>query len=394
MTQVDREFDNECLSELVSIRRHLHQWPELSNEEFETTHYIKSWLEQQGIRIIDYGLKTGVIAEIGSTATVGVQSAKPIVALRADIDALPIEEDTALPFASKVRGKMHACGHDFHTASLLGVASLLKRQEHQLLGTVRLIFQPAEEKALGAKALIKHGVLDDVDFIFGLHNKPDLPVHTIGLNVGEMMAAADGFYVEVNGKGAHAATPELGIDPLVVSAHIITAVQSIVSRSISAREAAVISVTRLNVGHAWNVIAEQAIFDGTIRTYNEATRVKVKGQFEQIVSQVAQAFGATATIKWLEGPPAVINHPKAVSLLQKAAQQLELDVTSCEPSLAGEDFAFYLQRVKGAFLFVGTGQTYAWHHPKFDVAEEALLTAAQLLSEVAITTLNELSVHF
>lgn len=375
------------LSRLIATRRHIHQHPELSNEEFETTRYIKKWLEAENITIVDYGLKTGVIAEIGTPSS---NRNEPVIALRADIDALPIEEETGLSFASHIQGKMHACGHDFHTAALLGAASILKQQEEELPGKVRLIFQPAEEKALGAKQLIDRGVLEQVDYIFGLHNKPDLPAHTVGINDGEMMAAADGFYVEVIGKGAHAATPELGIDPLVVSAHIITAVQTIVSRSISAREAAVISITRLNGGHAWNVIAEKAVFDGTIRTYHEATRIKVKQQFEKIVTQVAVAFGASATLKWLEGPPAVINESKAVNLLKRAGLKLNLDVEACEPSLAGEDFAYYLNEVKGAFLFLGTGQPYAWHHPKFDVDEAVLLTAARLLSEVSITTLQEL----
>lgn len=379
--------EQELLSRLIATRRHIHQNPELSNEEFETTAYIKEWLEAEGITVLDYGLKTGVIAEIGKSSN---EENAPRIALRADIDALPIEEDTGLSFTSKIVGKMHACGHDFHTAALLGAASILKQQEDQLPGRVRFIFQPAEEKALGAKQLIKQGVLDDVEYIFGLHNKPDLPAHTIGINEGEMMAAADGFYIEVTGKGAHAATPELGIDPLVVSAHIITAVQTIVSRSISAKEAAVISITRLNAGHAWNVIAEKAVFDGTIRTYHEATRVKVKQQFETIVTQVAAAFGASATLKWLDGPPAVINEAKAVNLLKRAGLKLNLDVVACEPSLAGEDFAHYLTKVKGAFLFLGTNQPYAWHHPKFDVDESTLLTAAKLLSEVSITTLQEL----
>jgi metal-dependent amidase/aminoacylase/carboxypeptidase family protein len=274
---------------LIAIRRQLHEQPELSGEEFGTTAAITRWLTEAGIRVVDYGLKTGVIAELGGAgreaangavadgigaygantyrsgdngggegsvhdrasgagASIGSGFGRPIVALRADIDALPIQEETGLPFASKLDGRMHACGHDFHTAALIGAALLLKERESELPGAVRLLFQPAEEKARGAQQLIRHGVLAGVDAIFGIHNKPDLPVGTIGVRSGPLMAAADGFLVEVQGRGTHAAAPEAGLDPIVTAAHMITAVQSIVSRSVSALDSSVISVTRLHAG--------------------------------------------------------------------------------------------------------------------------------------------------
>ena len=211
----------EALSErLIEIRRELHRNPELSHEEVETTRRIREWLVAAGIDIADqYPLRTGIIAEVGG------RRQGPVVAVRADIDALPIQEETGLPFASGVPGVMHACGHDFHTAAVIGAALLLKERESELSGTVRFLFQPAEEKATGARKVIQSGALAGVSAVVGLHNKPDLPVGTVGIKGGPLMAAADGFVVEVEGCGTHAAVPEAGIDPIVAAAHIVTALQ-------------------------------------------------------------------------------------------------------------------------------------------------------------------------
>lgn len=365
---------------LTDIRRELHRNPELSHEEFETTIRIKSWLEAGGIRIADYPLKTGVIAEIG-TGT-------PIIALRADIDALPIQEETGLPFASAVPGKMHACGHDFHTAALIGAAYLLKEREQELKGTVRLIFQPAEEKAKGAWQVIASGALEGVQAIFGLHNKPDLPVGTIGIKGGPLMAAADGFVVEVAGRGSHAAVPEAGNDPVLTAAHIVTALQSIVSRNVGALDSAVISVTKLNSGTAWNVIPEKAVLDGTIRTFDPDIRRRVRERFDQVVAGVAAAFDTTAAVRWIEGPPPVHNDEGLAELAWQEAERLELLPVSPVPSLAGEDFAAYQQQVPGLFVFVGTDGPKEWHHPAFDLDERALPVAADFLAGTAIRALS------
>ncbi|WP_336785136.1 M20 peptidase aminoacylase family protein [Paenibacillus sp. MMO-177] len=365
---------------LTDIRRELHRNPELSHEEFETTIRIKSWLEAGGIRIADYPLKTGVIAEIG-TGT-------PIIALRADIDALPIQEETGLPFASAVPGKMHACGHDFHTAALIGAAYLLKEREQELKGTVRLIFQPAEEKAKGAWQVIASGALEGVQAIFGLHNKPDLPVGTIGIKGGPLMAAADGFVVEVAGRGSHAAVPEAGNDPVLTAAHIVTALQSIVSRNVGALDSAVISVTKLNSGTAWNVIPEKAVLDGTIRTFDPDIRRRVRERFDQVVAGVAAAFDTTAAVRWIEGPPPVHNDEGLAELAWQEAERLELLPVSPVPSLAGEDFAAYQQQVPGLFVFIGTDGPKEWHHPAFDLDERALPVAADFLAGTAIRALS------
>ncbi|BBI32283.1 amidohydrolase [Cohnella abietis] len=371
--------------QLVAFRRHLHANPELSHEEFETTSTIRTWLTEAGIRIAEYPLKTGVIAEVG-----GLQEG-PIIAIRADIDALPIHEETGLAFASRVPGKMHACGHDLHTAIVLGAAILLKRREHELKGTVRFIFQPAEEKAKGASLVINSGALEGVKAVFGLHNKPNLPVGTIGIKPGPIMAAADGFIVEVEGRGTHAAVPEAGIDPIVTSAHIITALQSIVSRNVSALDSAVVSVTRLNSGTAWNVIADKAVFDGTLRTFDEGVRFRVRERFEQIVVGVGQALGAEANVKWLEGPPAVVNDSRWAEQATRTAESIGLQVVEPTPSSAGEDFAFYLQETPGSFFFLGTSGPQEWHHPAFDVDERALPIGASFFASLAVDALYQLS---
>ncbi|QTH44237.1 amidohydrolase [Cohnella sp. LGH] len=371
--------------QLVAIRRQLHAHPELSHEEFETTAAIRGWLEEAGIRIADYPLRTGVVAEVGGLL------GGPVIAIRADIDALPLQEETGLQFASRVPGKMHACGHDFHTAAVLGAALLLKKREAELEGTVRFLFQPAEEKAKGAAQVIASGALEGVKAVFGLHNKPDLPVGTIGIKAGPLMAAADGFIVEVKGLGTHAAVPEAGIDPIVASAHIITALQSIVSRNVGALDGAVVSVTRLNSGTAWNVIAEQAVFDGTLRTFDEKVRTKVRERFEQIVTGVGAALGAQASVRWLDGPPAVVNDRRWAEAAATVANSIGLHVVEPLPSPAGEDFSFYLQHVPGSFFFLGTSGPQEWHHPAFDVDERALPIGASFFAALAVDAFARLS---
>lgn len=367
---------------LVEIRRHLHRHPELSNEEYETTEYIISLLKQAGVRIVDYGLKTGVIAEIG-----GLQGG-PVIALRADIDALPIQEDTGLPYASQVPGRMHACGHDFHTAALLGAVYQLKEQEDSLKGTIRFLFQPAEEKAKGAQQIIAAGGLEDVRAVIGMHNKPDLPVGTIGIKEGPLMAAADGFIAEVRGFGTHAAVPEAGIDPIVAASHIVTALQSIVSRNVSSLNSAVISVTQIHSGNSWNIIPETAVLEGTIRSFDEAVRGRVLKRFEEVVTGVAAALGAEASVRWIGGPPPVINDVLLARLGEETAADLGYTSVQPVPSPAGEDFAFYQQAVPGLFVFTGTAGSREWHHPEFDLDEAALPVGAGFFSSLAVRVLE------
>ena len=367
---------------LIEIRRHLHRHPELSGEEYETTEYITSLLKQAGVKIIDYGLKTGVIAEIG-----GLQDG-PVIALRADIDALPIQEETGLAYASLHPGRMHACGHDFHTAALLGAAYQLKERESSLKGTVRLLFQPAEEKAKGAQQIIAAGALENIRAVIGMHNKPDLPVGTIGITAGPLMAAADGFIVEIRGAGSHAAVPEAGIDPIVAASHIVTALQSVISRNVSSLSSAVISVTQIHSGNSWNIIPETAVLEGTIRTFDEAVRVKVLERFEEVVTGVAAALGAGASVRWIGGPPPVINDALLARLGGDTAASLGYTSVKPAPSPAGEDFAFYQKAVPGLFVFTGTAGSREWHHPAFELDEAALPVGAGFYSDLAVRVLE------
>ncbi|NWK68683.1 M20 peptidase aminoacylase family protein [Bacillus paramycoides] len=377
---------NQLTEKLISIRRHLHEYPELSYEEFETTKAIKNWLEEANITIIDSNLETGIIAEISGNKN------GPVVALRADIDALPIQEETDLPYTSKIHGKMHACGHDFHTAAMLGAAYLLKEKESSLNGTVRFIFQAAEESGNGACKVVEAGHLKNVQAVFGMHNKPDLPVGTIGIKEGPLMAGVDRFEIEIHGVGTHAAVPDAGVDPIVASSQIVIALQTIVSRNISSSHNAVVSVTNIHSGNTWNVIPEKATLEGTVRTFQAETREKIPALMERIIKGVSDALGVKTEFRFYPGPPAVQNDKVLTALSIQIADQMSLNVISPNPSMAGEDFSFYQQETPGSFVFMGTNGTHEWHHPAFTVDEQALPISAEyfaLLAEEAIYQLSQ-----
>ncbi|MFJ8217732.1 M20 peptidase aminoacylase family protein [Bacillus cereus] len=366
---------------LISIRRNLHEHPELSYEEFETTKTIKNWLEEKNITIIHSSLETGVIAEISGN------NRGPIIAIRADIDALPIQEETNLPYASKIPGKMHACGHDFHTAAIIGAAYLLKEKESSLSGTVRFIFQPAEESSNGACKVIEAGHLHGVQAIFGMHNKPDLPVGTIGIKDGPLMAGVDRFEIEIHGVGTHAAVPDAGVDPIVASSQIVMALQTIVSRNISSSHNAVVSVTNIHSGNTWNVIPEKATLEGTVRTFQTETREKIPALMKRIIQGVSDALGVKTEFRFYAGPPAVHNDTSLTNLSSQVAEKMNLKIISPTPSMAGEDFSFYQQEIPGSFVFMGTSGTHEWHHPAFTIDERALPISAEyfaLLAEKAL----------
>ncbi|TPV44618.1 M20 peptidase aminoacylase family protein [Bacillus dicomae] len=366
---------------LISIRRNLHEHPELSYEEFETTKAIKNWLEEKNITIINSSLETGVIAEISGN------NSGPLIAIRADIDALPIQEETNLPYASKIHGKMHACGHDFHTASIIGAAYLLKEKEASLNGTVRFIFQPAEESSNGACKVIEAGHLHGVQAIFGMHNKPDLPVGTIGIKDGPLMAGVDRFEIEIHGVGTHAAVPDAGVDPIVASSQIVMALQTIVSRNISSSHNAVVSVTNIHSGNTWNVIPEKATLEGTVRTFQAETREKIPALMKRIIQGVSDALGVKTEFRFYPGPPAVHNDTSLTNLSAQVAETMNLNIVSPSPSMAGEDFSFYQQEIPGSFVFMGTSGTHEWHHPGFTLDERALPISAEyfaLLAEKAL----------
>lgn len=371
-------------AQLTEIRRELHREPELSNEEFKTTAKLREWLAQAFIRILDLPLRTGLIAEIGS-------GKGPIVVIRCDIDGLPIEEKTGLPFASAIPGKMHGCGHDFHTAVILGAAYVLKARESELPGTVRVLFQPAEETGHGAKSVLASGGLANVSAIFGLHNNPDLPLGTLGTKAGALTAGVDRFEITVRGTGAHAAFPERGVDSIVTAAQIVTSLQTIASRNTTAIEPVILSVTRITGGHTWNVLPETVELEGTVRTHNEEIRRKIPERITQIIEGVAAAAGANAELHWYPGPAATINDKAWTDFAGEIGIQAGYDVLDLAPQMGGEDFSFYLQQIPGTFVNIGTGGAYALHHPSFDTNEAAIWPAAQYFARLAEAALAKLA---
>ena len=357
------EIEKEFLKKLIDDRHFLHMNPELSGEEFATTEFIKEKLKEHNIKIIETNLKNGVVAEIGQ--------GDKVVALRADIDALPIEEESGVAYHSKVKGKMHACGHDFHTISLIGAAILLKENEDELKGRVRLIFQPEEEINSGAVKMIEENVLEGVSCIIGFHNKPDIPVGFIGIKEGPLMAGVEQFEVEIRGVGTHAAAPHNGNDPIVTASQIITGLQSIVSRHISPLETAVVSVTKIEAGKTWNIIPDRVKLEGTIRTFSEKVREETKRLFEQIIKNYSAAVNQEAEIKWISDGSPVDNNEKMAEILKKEISKFA-KVIEPEIMMGGDDFARYQEKVPGLYAFIGTGCPYEWHHPSFLIDDKAL----------------------
>ena len=357
------EIEKEFLKKLIDDRHFLHMNPELSGEEFATTEFIKEKLKEHNIKIIETNLKNGVVAEIGQ--------GDKVVALRADIDALPIEEESGVVYHSKVKGKMHACGHDFHTISLIGAAILLKENEDELKGRVRLIFQPEEEINSGAVKMIEENVLEGVSCIIGFHNKPDIPVGFIGIKEGPLMAGVEQFEVEIKGIGTHAAAPHNGNDPIVTASQIITGLQSIVSRHISPLETAVVSVTKIEAGKTWNIIPDRVKLEGTIRTFSEKVREETKRLFEQIIKNYSAAVNQEAEIKWISDGLPVDNNEKMAEILKKEISKFA-KVIEPEIMMGGDDFARYQEKVPGLYAFIGTGCPYEWHHPSFLIDDKAL----------------------
>ena len=331
--------------ELTEIRHYLHQHPELSGKEYQTTAFLKDRLEGLGIRVLESGLKTGLIAEIGS--------GHPVVALRADIDALPILEQTGLPYQSQNPGVMHACGHDFHQTSLLGAASLLKEKEDQLDGTIRLIFQPGEEISGGATEVLATGLLEDVQGIIGFHNMPQLKAGQLTLNAGAMMAGVEKFKVTVTGVSSHAARPDLGADTVTAVTTMVQNLQLLISRTVSPFETAVLSITHLDVGSTWNVLPKSGYFEGTIRSFNPSLQRELKERFISIVRHTAKSLGVDVTFEWGVTPPVTFNDEELTQVVWEASQNLA-EVLPANPSTAGEDFAFYQERIPGVFAFIGS----------------------------------------
>ena len=351
--------------ELREIRHYLHQHPELSGQEYQTTAFLKDRLEGLGIHVLESGLKTGLIAEIGT--------GHPVVALRADIDALPIVEQTGLPYQSQNPGVMHACGHDFHQTSLLGAAALLKEKEAQLDGTVRLIFQPAEEISEGATEVLATGLLEDVQGIIGFHNMPQLKAGQLALNAGAMMAGVEKFKVTVTGVSSHAARPDLGADTVTAVTTMVQNLQLLISRTVSPFETAVLSITHLDVGSTWNVLPKSGYFEGTIRCFNPSLQRELKERFISIIRHTAKSLEVDVTFEWGVTPPVTFNNEELTQLVWDASQGLA-EVIPATPSTAGEDFAFYQEQIPGVFAFIGSnGEPDApdLHHDQMTIDDAA-----------------------
>ena len=361
----------------------LHQHPELGFEEYETTAKLRAILEREGIEVLDAGLKTGLIAQI-----TGDRPGK-CVALRCDIDALPIQEQTELPYASAHPGRMHACGHDAHTAIMLGAALLLNQRRSELNGTVRIVFQPAEELPAGARAVLATGLLEDADLYLGVHVSPELPAGTLGLKAGPVMAAVDRFAITIHGRGAHAAQPHESVDPIVVQAAIVQSVQTIVSRALDPFAAAVVSITHVESGSTWNVLPETAFLEGTVRTLEPAVREKAEALLRGFTMQIAASYGAQADFVWYPGPPAVINDPALCQAARQVAKEVQIPAAEQENTLTGEDFSCYLENRPGLFVRVGTGCGFPLHHPKFKVDQQILYPTAQYFAQLAEYLLNK-----
>lgn len=359
--------------------------PELSNEEFETTKKIKDALQAGGISVLNLPLNTGLVAEIKG------KKPGPIIALRCDIDALPITEQSEVSFPSKRDGVMHACGHDFHTSVILGTAYLLKKDEDHLSGTVRLIFQPAEETGHGATSILETGILDDVDVIFGLHNDPTQKVGELGTKPGALTAGVDRFEIRVSGTGSHAAKPEEGNDPIIIAGQIISTLQTIISRNVPPRETAVISITQIHSGSTWNVIPDSAYLEGTVRTFSKTQRVFIQKRMEQVLRGMGETFGAAIEFSWHPGPPSVDNTPEWADFALEIGEEAGYQTKTLEATSIGEDFAFYQEKLPGTFVMVGSGGPYDLHHPKFVVDETAILPAAAYFRLLALKALEKLN---
>lgn len=367
---------------LIKYRRELHENPELSMKEYETTKRIIQWLKDENIKILDLPLKVGVVAEIEG------DNPGPIIALRADIDALPIIEETGLEFASKNFGVMHACGHDFHTSAILGAAILIKESKAQLHGKVRIIFQPAEENAKGANIIIESGALYNVEAIFGMHNKPDLPVGTIGIKSGALMASVDRFEIDVIGIGGHAGIPEKSIDPIIVASEIVSGLQTVISRNLTPFSNTVISVTRFQSGNTWNVIPEKAHLEGTVRTFQKDVRKIIPDLIKRNVEGIASAFGAKTDLRWYPYLPGVYNDEKFNEVVTESAIELGYKVELAKESTGGEDFALYQSRIPGFFVWMGVDGNKEWHHHAYNLNEDALIIAAKYFSNLVIKVLS------
>ena len=365
---------------IIEKRRDFHAHPELKYEEFRTSQIVKDELES-------FGYETITVADTGVIGILKGKTGK-MVALRADMDALPIDEENEIPYKSTIPGKMHACGHDAHTAMLLGAARILSENRDELNGTIKVIFQPAEEGGLGAKKIVEEGHLSDVHAIFGIHVWADMSPGTIGITGGPLMAASDGFEVTIKGRGGHAAAPHRAIDPIAVTADIINGYQKLISRETDPLDPVIISVTKIAAGTAFNVIPESAEFGGTIRTFSSKKRDKTIKRMKEITEGYAAAMRCNGDFELsVEHIPPTINDNDLADFAKDVLKTMG-EIVKPKPIFGSEDFAFYSQKVPALFLLLGTGGVYPHHHPRFDVDETVLYKGSAAYALLAYNYLH------
>lgn len=385
------ELVSEVTEDVIRWRRYLHQNPELSFEEENTSQFVYDTLASFGPDfMLTRPTKTSVLARLKGNHP-GV-----ILALRADMDALPIEEENQFEFVSAAPGKMHACGHDGHTAMLLGTAKILHSLKDKIHGEVRFIFQHAEELFPGgAQQMVDAGVMEGVNSVIGIHLWASLEVGKIAVRTGPFMAAPDTFYITVQGKGGHAAQPQSTVDPIVIAAQVVTNLQHIVSRNIDPLDPVVLSVTQFHAGTAHNIIPEKVELNGTVRSFNPALRIEVPVRMEQIVKGITEAHGATYAFSYEQGYHPVVNDEKTTETVRDVLAEIFGDtiVVEGEQHMGGEDFSAYQQQTPGTFFNVGAGNIekgiiYPHHHPKFTVDEDALTMGVQAFVGIVLKTMT------
>lgn len=376
---------------LVSLRREFHRYPELSMQEYRTARRIEEELDRLGIGHTRIG-ETGILGTL-----LGGGRGRGVVVLRADIDALPIQETSGAAYRSASDGVMHACGHDAHTACLLGAAKLLAQRRGAFGGEVRLVFQPGEEIGQGAKAFVEAGVLDGAARVFGLHVASDLPAGTVGLKPGLNNAAVDQFKITVYGRSSHVSTPHLGIDALYIASQTVVALQGIVTRMTSPVEPVILGVGKLNAGTTYNALAETAVLEGTTRTVSQESRERMQALVAQTVQSIAAVYGGRAELQWADCAAPLINDPQACAEAAAVAGPLfgpERILTDRPLSLSGDNFAEYLLHVPGAYAYLGTGNPALpntispGHNGNFDIDEDTLVLGARLYADYAVSVLT------
>jgi amidohydrolase len=389
---VDRKRIVDLSEQVVSDRRFLHERPELAFQEHETARFVAERLQQLGLEV-----RTGV----GKTGVVGLlRGGKPgpTLLMRADMDALPILEQNDVPYRSRTEGKMHACGHDAHTAIMLGVARVLAQTREELPGTVKFVFQPAEEIGQGAAAMIADGVLDDpaVDAACGLHIWQDVPAGKVGVSSGPVMAASDDFTATIRGKGGHAAMPDTTVDATLIACQIVVGLQQIVSREISPLQPAVVTVGTFQAGTATNVIASEAVFTGSVRSFDPAVRRSLAERIPAFIQAMALSMRAEAMVDYRLGTPPVTNDPAFSDLVQRAAVEVvgEENILTNVVTTGSEDMSLFLEAAPGCYFFIGSrdeasGKIYGHHHPRFDVDEDVFAIGVEMLVRSALGYLQQ-----